>query len=600
VGGRPTTLGRLPALALTSALGLLAVTGANLLGPGDPSLALIAWWCGVMLIWLPVTVRLWGREAGPAERAALVVLLGASLYLVHLVVYPGELRDPDEFSHLRTWADISADGRLFTPNPLLLVSPSYPGLETVTVGTGLATDLPVTVVGPIVVLLARVMLMLGLFLTAWETFRSARIAGLAAAIYTTNASFVFFQSAWSYESVALPLAVIAIWAVHGWWSGRDRRLYVALASCSIAAVAVTHHLTSLVLTAMLLIWAVVAVARPTSRSPRPIVRAALWAMVVAVAWMLTSGRSALEYLGEIVGDAVAALAGLTVGGSGARVLFGAPEGFRVPGPEVALTWIGQALLVLVLFVACIHVLRRHRRDPLVVVFLIAAAIYPATLVMRLTGAGAETSQRASEFLFLGMAPIIADGLVHLHRRLAVGRPLVVPVLACILAGGVILGTAWYLRFRGPYRVAAEQLAVETQGVSAAWWTHENLGPHQRIVTDRTNQKLQAGLGLQDTVTAYNSGVGPAYALWGPSLTAADVDTLRRGRVEYVLADARITEELPVFPYYFEAAEPEGGQHRTPWPLAGLVKLDGADGTHRVFDSGDIVIHDVRELVDALP
>ncbi len=240
-----------------------------------------------------------------------------------------------------------------------------------------------------------------------------------------------------------------------------------------------------------------------------------------------------------------------------------------------------------------------------VLFVGAAILFPVTLALRLTSAGAETSQRASEFLYIALAFLVADWLVSRGPLrgttvLARWRVAGTALLTLIFGAGVILGDPWYARMPGPYRVAAEQLSIEPEGIMAAQWAKSALGTDQRLIADRTNQKLTAAYGGQFPVTAYNSSVGTAYVMYGPTLTADDRKVLLESQADYVVADLRITRAVPVFPYYFEAAEPDAGQHTTPWPASGLLKFDSIPGVDRVFDSGNIVIYNVAGLTHAAP
>jgi hypothetical protein len=116
-----------------------------------------------------------------------------------------------------------------------------------------------------------------------------------------------------------------------------------------------------------------------------------------------------------------------------------------------------------------------------------------------------------------------------------------------------------------------------------------------MIADRTNQKLFGSWGAQNPVTAYNSHLGTAFVMWEDGLSDDDLRVLQEGGIDFVLADLRTTRNLPVYPYYYEQAEPEAGSHRTPWPLGGLQKWESMAGVDRLFDSGDIVMYDVRGL-----
>src|SRR5213592_1773226 len=79
------SIGHLAPIALCAGLGLLLCSYANALSRQmlDPSPMLL--WAGMLLIALPIFYRLTSRDATPAERLALVCLLGLSLYGMKLV-----------------------------------------------------------------------------------------------------------------------------------------------------------------------------------------------------------------------------------------------------------------------------------------------------------------------------------------------------------------------------------------------------------------------------------------------------------------------------------------------------------------------------------
>jgi hypothetical protein len=585
---------------MAAGAGLVIVALAGQAAVRSDSVALPLWWVGVLVIVVPIFLRLWSTRATVHERAVLVVLLGLAFWAVRLLVSPIAFEAPDEFSHLRTWEDLVTTGRALLPNPLLLISPSYPGLEGSTAAVGFTSGLPVFAAGTILIGVARATLMLALFLLIRSVSGSARIAGLGSAIYAANPSFLFFDAQWSYESLALTLAVLAIWMTWRWSSlAANRTLHATAAVVFIGATTVTHHLTSFVLTALLVAWAVAASLRPGRQTRRSLTFAAATAIVMNIGWLLFVAGPALDYLTGIVYGAFEALLGMSLGGGTGRPLFRQLGEFTTPAMEIAVGYLGTAVLLFALLLAAFHALRRHNDQPLYLVFCAAALLFPVTLALRLTGEGAETSQRASGFLYLGFAVLVADWLVHVvpgTRRILV-RVTATALLTLVLAAGIVLGNAWFTRMPGPYRVAAEQLSIEPLGVTTAEWSRQWLGPRNRIIADRTNQKLLASIGAQDPVTAFNSSLGTAWVMWEPELTDDDRAVIRDGRIDYVLADLRTTRDTPIFPVYFEGAEPNAGEHEVPWPAAGLAKFDQIPGVGRVFDAGDLILYDVRALRD---
>jgi len=193
--------------------------------------------------------------------------------------------------------------------------------------------------------------------------------------------------------------------------------------------------------------------------------------------------------------------------------------------------------------------------------------------------------------------VIADWLIN-------GWPAARPRLAAVAWAGLIvlfagtatLGEPYYLRLPGPYRVAAESRSIEPVGEATASWALATLGPGNRFLADRTNTKLLGSIGWQFPVTDYNSGVATAYIAFDGGLGPLERQLIAQGRVRYMLADWRLTQALPVFPFYFEQAEPGEGERTTAFPPEGIAKFNATPGVDRIFDGGNLVIFDLRQLL----
>jgi hypothetical protein len=178
------------------------------------------------------------------------------------------------------------------------------------------------------------------------------------------------------------------------------------------------------------------------------------------------------------------------------------------------------------------------------------------------------------------------------------RFLLAPILLVIFAGGVIAGAPLLSRLPGPYLVAAESRSIEPEGLQTATWVLNELGPDNRLIADRTNAKLLGAIGLQYPVTSANEHIGTAYVMFARTLGPAEIAVMRAARIKYVIADLRLSTDLPAYPFYFESAEPDAGNHKVPIPIEALEKFEGRPGVSRIYDSGDIRIYDVSGLVDA--
>ncbi len=147
------------------------------------------------------------------EAIGLVVVLGLAIHFVKLLQSPLRFTFSDEFPYWRTANDILTSGHLFKENSLLPVSPLYPGLELATTAVANLTGLSIFGAGVIMVGVARVALALALYLFYEQVSGSARVAGIAAAIYMGNPHFVIFDAQFAYESLGLAFLLTVLHAL---------------------------------------------------------------------------------------------------------------------------------------------------------------------------------------------------------------------------------------------------------------------------------------------------------------------------------------------------------------------------------------------------
>lgn len=592
--------GALPLLALLAAVGVLLVVLANRVAAsgadgGDP-----LFFGGLLLIVVPIGLRLLQSEPRGSERVALVIVLGIALYackIVHDPLLPGGY---DEFLHVRTAQDIALTDRLFMPNSLLTVSPYYPGLELVTTALSQMSGIGVYEAGTIVLGAARLVFVLALFFFFAMASGSSRAAGIAALIYMTNSRFLYFDSQFAYESLALPLAAVVLYLLarrghsgRSLWAG-----LTIIAAVSIAAAATTHHVTSALLSIFLILWAVVGIVLRRRDRARP-GRMALLSTVLVVAWTLTVATATIGYLAPVLATSLTQLIGLISGELDARELFVSRIGDVAPLWERLVGSASAAVTILLLPLGLLVVWFRHRSTPVMVALALTALAFPLSLAARFAPIGAEVASRTPEFLSIGIAPVIALGLARLSfagrwRRLQLATA---GVLVAILAvGGVLVGMPGWARLPGPYLVSADRRSIEPEGVAAAIWSHDVLGPGNKFVADRVNQILLATYGGQSIVTTYESSVPVRWLYLSPTLGERERRIVAQGDVRYLVADRRLTTALPVVGHYFDRGEESiVGTWTTPLNPDLLDKFDRAPEVSRVFDGGDIQIYDISGL-----
>jgi hypothetical protein len=605
-----TIVGGLSALLLATAFNM-----ARLEIPGASVLYWIAFPIGVV----PVFAVLLLPQRARRERIALVVLLGIEMF------WPGLLRSPTSFStydellHVRSLEDILRIGHLFHPNPLLTVSPYFPGLEVVTAAIAQLSGADPFASGVVLLGFIRILFSTALFLLFEEVSSSPRVAALAAAIYIVNPSFAFFDAGFAYESLGLPLIPMILLLVARWARGSSagwRPTQWATLAVLLATLIISHHITSYGLAALLIVWAVLQLLgrREADRYRGSIAMVTLVAALGVLIWLFSVAGLTLGYLLPPLSAAVQQMARLITTGEG-RQLFQSATGDLAPLWE-RLAGIGAtAILLAWLPIGLGAIWLRLRNNSLALLLLVVGLGYPASLLGRLTPTGAEAAGRSSAIIYLGLAFVVAQGILasgdlaswlvprlHLPRSL-VGHTTPWRVIAAggfgvLVLGSVILGTSPAVRLPGPYLVEADTRSIDAESIAAATWARDALGEDRRIAADRVNRLLLGSYGAEHVVFHHSEGVESWQLFLSRGIGPEERARLKLINLEYLLIDRRLSQSLPLFGFYYEEGEIAKARHTAPISAALLGKWDADSAVDRVFDSGHLQIYDVRRLSHA--
>jgi hypothetical protein len=582
------TLFATPAAVVVSCVGLLLVGLADRRGQLDQGAARLLFWVGIVVLFVPPAVAAVGASTRRVERVALVAWLGIGLYLVKLMQSPLAFTYHDEFSTMRTTQALARTGRLFEENALIPIHPWYPGLELVTSAISSLADVRVFVAGVIVIAVARLAVVILLFVLFERLAGSSRIGAVATVVYMTNPNFVFFDAQFAYESMALAFAalvlVLAIRPVDEQgppWSW----LLVALAAFGLA---VTHHLTSYAVLAFLVLAVVVGRVRGERNERLTITTAVL--LTAVAAWSGFVGGQIWDYLVPVFHRAWSSAVALATGKRGPKTLFHSSEGSN-PWWEKLLA-LSSVLLILAIVPIGARLARLRRVSPIVLALAGALLVYPVLLLIRLTQAGTEVSNRSSEFIFVPIALFAALALAALLDRLPSwrGRAVLGAAFAVLLGGGIVIGWAPWAEVPGRYLVVADSRSIEPRGVAAADWASRWLPPRSRILTDRINGLLMGSYGLLDPQIGLYGHVGVSQVLLSPTYGSQERYVVDGDRIAYVVVDRRLSTGLPLVGYYAEQAEPQAFLWEQPLPAQALAKFDAVGTMSRVFDDGDIQVY----------
>ena len=592
------------------ALGVLGQAWLGYQGRTTGGFSSVLWYITLCLIFVPPTALIMSGRITDRAKIWFALYMALALLATRFVLYPQQFAYHDELIHYRVLLSIEQTKHLFTPNSLLPDTADYPGMEIATAAVHQLTGLSLHAAGLVVLGAVRVVMTLALIRIIQMVTGSATAGCLAAVIYTTNPQYIFFNSQFSYQSVALPLCFFCVYVIA---LSRNTRspLSVVPGTAIILAVAATHHLTSLALAIVLWVWYLFT--RINKRPVRQLLPLAVASLVIVAAWTWLARSVIIPYLSEIANNSLSNIT-TVLHGTSSHKFFTDSAGDRSPAWQELLSLASVLLITLTLIPSVWLAITKHRLLSAGAMTLFAiASLYPIVPAGHLTDVTAEISDRASGFVFVGLGYIVAawwlrNDPFHRHAktsRFTVRRRpwlLVTGLTVCFAGGAVLSGPDW-IYGPGSYLVSADNRSVDQLALQAAYWEGRNLPPGGRVFSNRVNGLLAGSYGNQHALTALGDKVDEgslSNLLLGPSSTAAVLVDARLAcslGVQYLVADQRLSESLPHLGIYIDNGEYQNEKGTSPSaPLVSeLTKFNYFPGAQRIFDNGAIRIYDLRHL-----
>jgi hypothetical protein len=580
------------------------------------------WWVGVLTIFVPAAATLLFVKVSRNEAVFTLLLVGLALFAYKLLYAPGMLWGFDELLHYRTIEDILATHRLFSPNELLPVSPYYPGMEAATAVIVQLTGLNIVQSGLVLIGVARALTVVSVFLLLERIAMPSRFAAPATLLYMACPSFLYFDSMFSYESLALSLSLVCVFVLRAAQldHGTRRQPLNAVGAILVLAVAVTHHVTSFLLTAALVAWALIelinairvrkrasqAVRNDTLARRRHVYLIDLpgsgWVPALSVTavlvWLLNIAEVAISYLTPQLMSGFNEVLRMIRFEGASRQLFQSTAGHSSPLLERAVG-IGSVLILLVSIPLGIKYLWERRHSSVLSHSLaIGSLAYPAILALRFTRSGWDIGSRASAFVYVLLAFTVAAGIEPLIarriRNSRLGATAVVLATAIIFAGGIVAGTSPVTRQPAPYSPGTAEVPYDVQSLAVANWAANTLGPGHRFAADSAQGTLIASVGRQRLVTSAD-GVFVSDLFLSPGFGNNSLSVIRKGRIDYVLVDRRITGAQPLKGFIYEPWEQQTWNYGSSVTSATVNKFDFVRDASKQFDSGDIEFFELHRL-----
>lgn len=607
----PLTLLFLQAGALS--LQVIAVTIARR-GAGD--VANIVSFSAFGLTFFSALWMLTRRNLSRTMRNAAVLCLAVMPALQWHIGDPFPFASYDETLHMRALRQIEAAHRLFQPHPLLEVTSHYPGLESLTVLL-YQCGLPETAAVTVVLLLARLALVLSLCAATEQVTGSIRGGGLAVAVYAVSPQFVMFNSQFSYQTLALPLALTAVALVARARTAAAWKPVMAAAGMCLVALSLTHHMTSVITAVFLLLWTV---AQSDGRSRKMVLIAAGVSVLATSVWTIVQLPVLRDYFTPMIDQLSAQLFRRPK-----RALFSENSGHQNPMWEKALlVYFSAAVSSAVAWLVVVNwrrLLRRIRPStvpssqivfpPRTTAFLLSiTALIPILFAVRVMPRWGEFGDRASSFLYLPLSLLLAGEILrwfpdstvsprrgrarHTARsaiRSGISRSALLLLATGVFLGGYLLGSgASWSRLPGGYEPAAERRSMDVETLTAVRWARDALPPGSRIGADRLGSTLLSSEARLWAVHTYADGLDLPSLYQADHWGQAQTEMARRLQVRYLYVDSRFAQTPPRIGGYFDESGP--GLHFT---MDQLTKFRRTDGITEIYRHGPISIYDLDGL-----
>jgi hypothetical protein len=583
---------------LVTGIGLCLDGFAVTVAPRHPGDGLLLFWAAILIPFATYIAVLLAAQPSRVLREFTIAAVGVYPAMLYRMASPLVLGGFDEHLHERTLLDLLHGSGLLAPNPLLQISPQYPGMELFTGAVVRLTGMPVMLGMSLVVLLCRLLFVLTIYHGALTVNPSRWGASLAVVLYAVSPQFYFFNSQFAYQTMALTLGLGGLFLLRRAQlaEGSTAFRFFCAAILVLIATVITHHVTSWVVLAFLLAWTVVA-----PRGQRKFLASATAVMAIsAILWTDDILNRLAAYLGPIAA-AVLQEAKLFFSGSATPVFGGS-------GAAATPMWERVVLIFYSLACACAAVIcgwtllsRAFRQRNRMLGLLGALSLtYPITLAAHFIPSAGDLGIRASTFLCLPLALSCslvfrpkprADKPVRRRHRLVV-----VVLLGLVVGtymGGVMLGVGadWNV-LPGPYLVSAEARTQDPETLAAVRWAAAHLPAGSRVVADRIPADLLAAQARLWPVMAPEHGLEAAQLYfadgWGPEQTAI-VKGLHLG---YLYVDQRLADSLPRDGFYFYPGESPTLRRIT---AADLTKFSHVPGLRVVYHHGPVTIYDTAGL-----
>jgi len=568
---------RLAGALVLAALGVLVVAISYDQGRAGVPGADVLVWAGRVLVWLALMFVALAPRVPDGHRLVALVAQAVAQSLMRWMYAPRGFRFPDELLHLRTALEVGDNATLAVHNPLLPISPAFPGLEAVTNALATVGHLSIFAAGTVVVSVAHVTLVVAVFGLVRLLGLGSRLAAAASLIFAVGPHHPAFDTMFIYLTPGLLLMVTALALALD--ARAPRRLTGGLSLACLAGVVVTHHVTAAVTLVVLVMGVGAALVSRERDHARRLACLAAAGATLAFAWTALKTADISTYVLGPINAAFGPAPPTTV-----RT--------RLHGAGVALGPGGLALGYASFATACalvgigIRQLWQVRRAN-VRLAAVGACGFFAVLGVRIAGDG-EIAARGLTYVLLFAAIPIAAVVVRVWATGARPWRAVVSALMVTLlfVGFSVVGwpPTWEA-VPGKFHIAGFESGVDGANTAAAKWARSGIGSGHRVACDLGTCSLFGAYGRQDALSDASA------LFYAPSFGPQTDRLVRDIGIEFAAVDLRLGRQLPIQGEYFRADT--GTAKDRPIPQLDLAKFDAAPQVGRIYDNGTVRLYDLR-------
>jgi hypothetical protein len=593
-------------LVIMSAGALLVAIGFAASRAGDAH-ANVFYWLGQFLVFAAPTLYLLIKNPDRRQAILLVAMIALVTYTITQSYSPIQFKFLDEFQHFQTARAILHTHHLFASNTSLPVSPYFPGLEIATTALVQLSHLSIYAAGTIVIGIAHILTAIGLYLLVVEIHDRPRLAALAVVIYSTEPHYQFFDSYFTYETIAMPFLIVTLLFFVKMIKATDVRIRTTWTVSTIFMAFVTvvsHHVTSYVLVIFVGILTVVEVIRRRQMTPAYWHAGVVTLLIlgIVIGWDFGVAQGVLHYLEpaahSITGTSSAGTQQLSGGNHVSQTGL-----LRTPWKDAVAEYAATGLLLVLVSIGSWLVWRNRKRYTGIAqlgLLVLSISVYVLVLLRLATSDGSELAGRSYSFAMIPGSVAVAFVLLALvsngshaatrgggRSRNAVQVAVGILLMIVLAFGGIAGGwPIYYARLPGPFLASAWERSVDSHNLLAANWAAHYLPERAGVASSWTTGGLLGTLGDMSNVP----GTADLFLTtrFTPELRTIVTDR----RVRYVAIDSRILNDAPQNGAFFDddphAGNYTGGLERPAY----LDKFSATPGVSEIYSDGTVSIYDL--------